>query len=211
MSRLNTKGILFILFFVLLSNQHIYSQNIKKFKTLGFAEKVWAITHPFIAKKALEISLSANKLVELDSIKSKVGNDANGGTLDAFRHAYWMAKLSQEIGNRKALKLGVAHEKKNYRDFKNNRLEEGFIPDKASQQMDLLNNQIAVKFTVKNEKLSDSELIKIIYENINGGQLWMIKKNENKISLDNAGNLIPQKKWEGKWENERVVVPTVIL
>lgn len=208
MNKRNKKYGLFLLFFALICNQHIYSQALKKFKELGFAEKVWAITHPFVAKKALKISVSANRISQLDSIQKKLGMDANGGLLDAFRHAYWMAKLSQEIGNKKALKLGEAHEKKNYRDFKRKRLEEGFIPDKASQQMDLKNNRVAIKLTNKKNKLTDDEIIREVLFAIKNGQLSMIKKNENKISLDKWGNIIPQDKWEGKWENDRLIVPT---
>ena len=38
--------------------------------------------------------------------------------MDAFRHAYWMARLRQEIGKTAARSLGKAHEKENYQTFK---------------------------------------------------------------------------------------------
>jgi len=41
--------------------------------------------------------------------------DASGGQVDAFRHAYWMARLHQEIGKRAAFSLGKSHEKENWK------------------------------------------------------------------------------------------------
>ena len=40
--------------------------------------------------------------------------DPSGGQVDAFRHAYWMARLNEEIGKNAAKSLGKAHEKENY-------------------------------------------------------------------------------------------------
>ena len=70
--------------------------------------------HPFKATKALEISKEVNRIS--DSIKKTnlLDGDASGGQVDAFRHAYWMARLKQEIGESAARSLGKAHEKENY-------------------------------------------------------------------------------------------------
>ena len=50
---------------------------------------------------------------------TSIGDDNNGGALDAFKHAFWMARLTQGIGHRASLSLGKAHEKGNYKAFLN--------------------------------------------------------------------------------------------
>ena len=69
-------------------------------------EKWWAITHPFVAKKALEITRRVQKTVDSIKVSGIIGNDNLGGRFDAFKHAYWMASVSLGIGSKKALKLG---------------------------------------------------------------------------------------------------------
>ena len=78
-------------------------------------------------------------------VNSVVGKDNNGGKLDAFKHSYWMARLTQGIGKRAAFRLGKAHEKGNYQTYQRRRLEDGLLPDKPSTDMDLYNNNIGYK------------------------------------------------------------------
>ena len=85
-----------------------------QFKKLSCPEKRWVIFHPFVAKKALKVSLEAREITaEIKQQKLLVGT-GNGDQIDAFRHTYWMARLAQEIHWRKANRLGKAHEKGNY-------------------------------------------------------------------------------------------------
>ena len=104
-------------------------------------EKRWAVFHPFIAKKSY--NLTKETLQVTDSVKNSkiLDGDINGGQVDAFKHAYWMALLSQNIKYKKALKLGKAHEKGNYKSFKKS-LRKGFqtSQDQRSSEMDLWNN-----------------------------------------------------------------------
>ncbi|MBK7181849.1 MAG: hypothetical protein IPH89_02375 [Bacteroidetes bacterium] len=99
-----------VFFFFLLFSLSIFSQS--KFSKLSRPEKIWVLAHPFVAKKAMLASRQA--LVVTDSIAKLgiIGNDNNGGKLDAFKHAYWMVYLSFKIGSRRALKLGKAYEKR---------------------------------------------------------------------------------------------------
>ena len=55
-----------------------------------------------------------------------------------------MARLNQEIGKSAARSLGKAHEKDNYRQFKDQLLEDGVFPDKISSEMDLINNNVGL-------------------------------------------------------------------
>ena len=54
-------------------------------------------------------------------------------------HTGWHC-YHRTLNPHKAYRLGKAHEKGNYLDYKKHRLEEGSIPDKISSDMDLCNN-----------------------------------------------------------------------
>lgn len=173
---------------------------------LGGAEKLWVLLHPFSAGKAYEIS---NRVEELSREMAEAGeldSDMSGGKIDAFRHAYWMALMCKEIGEKKSRWLGKAHEKANKKQFEKMDLEGGFVPDKASMEMDLHNNEIGISIARKYPEKSDGELKQIVLDFLKEGELIIIKKDSEGNSLDSEGNIIPQEEWEGKWINERVLV-----
>jgi len=91
---------------------------VKKFCNLSGPEKRWVFAHLFIAGKSLKISEYANKVSEGQKDSPDLDGYANGGQVDAFRHCFWMASLCAQIKEKKALKLGVAHEEGNEKDFK---------------------------------------------------------------------------------------------
>ncbi len=186
----------------------VEAQLINQFKKLGCAEKWWVITHPFVANKTAQLSLEVKIVANSDTIKTLLGKDGNGGALDAFRHTYWMAILTKEIGSRRALKLGEAHEKKNKQDFKKGLLEDGAIPDSVSIQMDLFNNQVGSSLVVKKERVSISELQMRVIEQICSGKTLVVDKNEKAQSLDINGNVLIREEWEGNWDSGRVLVPS---
>ncbi|MBK6839510.1 MAG: hypothetical protein IPG90_15685 [Bacteroidetes bacterium] len=66
---------------------------------------------PVHRKKTWKITEQARMETKSLLLDSRLDGDEDGGQLDAFRHAFWMASLSQKICWRKALKLGIAHEK----------------------------------------------------------------------------------------------------
>ena len=173
-------------------------------KKLECAEKRWVLIHPFIAKKAYQSTQQVS--VVMDSLRLNnyfEGNTSSGSQADAVRHAYWMATLSAKIGTRRALKLGEAHEKKNKRDFKQGRLEDQFLPDRAAMQMDFRNNSKGAEIGQSKKYLLDNVLTAL--EN---GELFWIKQNKNGEFLDKNNQVIPLKEWSGKWENNRVLVPS---
>jgi hypothetical protein len=197
----------FLLLFLFIA-LHGHTQMIKQFKELGCAEKRWVLFHPFIVKKTAQLSSEAVKVSASDSIKEVLGKDGNGGSLDAFRHTYWMATLTQEIGTRRALKLGKAHEKKNERDFKKKRLEDGAIPDSVSIEMDLFNNRIGAALVDKNQEISTKQIQQLVIAQVCEGKTVVISKNAELQSLDISGNIIPRSYWEWKWNSGRVLVPS---
>lgn len=177
----------------------------KQFWKLPFAEKRWVVFHPFKAKRAQQISNRVKMVV--DSMKHTNALDANpyGGQLDAFRHAYWMMKLAQEIGPGAAYRLGRAHEKGNKQLLRKGTYNKDNPPDRASREMDLYNNRQAIA-AYKNAKkdLSDSGLRRMIIIAIGKGEYRVVRKNDEGQSLDEHGFVILE--WQGRWENGRVTV-----
>lgn len=200
--------ILLIIGFLIFFSNNITAQdsNIKSFFKLPRPEKCWVLAHPFKAKKAFFISKGAKHLA--DSIKNTnlLDGDANGGQVDAFRHSFWMAVLSKEIGITAARKLGEQHEKGNYIYYKKNKNEDGTIPDKISSTMDLKNNEKGINIFKENKEKSKKEIELIIIKKIKTGELFIIKKNEKGNFIDCAGIIISKKELNGKWENNKCLV-----
>lgn len=178
--------------------------NIKNFKKLSCPEKRWVIFHPFVAKKAYNITEDTRKLVEQIKRDSLLKGTGNGLQVDAFRHVYWMATLSQKIGWRKAKKLGKAHEKGNYKDYKKRRDEDGMIPDKISSEMDLYNNNIGIEFSKGNTNIFDFRAL--ILEVVKTGKCKIIKVDKSGNYLDCDGNVILPTILKGKWINNKCLI-----
>ena len=168
--------------------------------------KWWVIWHPFKAKKALLISNEADKVGDSIAKTSLLDGDRVGGQADAFKHAYWMASLRQEIGENAARSLGKAHEKDNYLTYKKMKLEDGVVPDKISSEMDLYNNDVGLTLTKKGGKQSKTGLIYRVVNAINAGKMKVIKKDKKKQFLTCNDKLITTKSLQGKWENEKCLV-----
>ncbi|WP_370407511.1 DUF6973 domain-containing protein [Tenacibaculum dicentrarchi] len=198
------KNVLLILLF---TSCFSFSQSSwKKFKKLSSAKKIWIIFHPFKAKKAQRISKEAYRVA--DSIKKSpvLDGDGAGGQVDAFRHAFWMASLRQEIGKNAARSLGKAHERENYQTYKKRKLEDGVIPDKIATTMDLFNNNIGLSLTKKGVITPKKALISKVIKAIKAGKLKIIKKDANGNFLTCNNTLISKKSLKGKWENNKCLI-----
>lgn len=176
------------------------------FKKLSSQKKCWVIFHPFKAKRAYRISIAAQKTADSIAQTNLLDQDKNGGQVDAFRHAYWMATLAQEIGKNSAKNMGKAHEKGNYKYFKKNKLEDGSIPDKPSSKMDLFNNNIGITIFKENKNASNKELIVLILENINNGNLKVLKKDSTGNYQNCTGEKINLNEYIGKWNNPKCLI-----
>lgn len=197
---------LFLTVFLFLNSFGFSQSNWQKFKKLSPSKRMWVLFHPFKAKKALAISKEANKVA--DSIKNSplLDGDAAGGQVDAFRHAYWMARLRQEIGKSAARSLGKAHEKENYQTYKKRKLEDGIVPDKISSTMDLFNNEVGLSLAQKNSKGSKKGLIYKVINAIHAGKLRIIKKDVNGQFLTCNNTQIPKESLKGKWQNNKCLI-----
>lgn len=184
-----------------------YSQSsYKKFKKLSAPKRWWVILHPFKAKKALKISLEANKIADSITNTKLLDGDHAGGQVDAFRHSYWMARLNEEIGTSAARSLGKAHERENYLMFKKRKLEEGTLPDEISSEMDLFNNEVGLSLTKKGKKALKQGLIFKVVNAIIAGKMRVIKKNINGAFLTCNGLIITSDSLKGKWINKKCLV-----
>jgi hypothetical protein len=176
------------------------------FFELSGPEKYWVITHFIKAKKAFKITEEVLKKTDSVGKTGLLDGDVNGGQLDAFKHSYWIARLTISIGKKAALRLGEAHEKGNYRDFKNSKKEDGWVPDKIASQMDLLNNSSGAMLGSATHFTTDPELIQVIADEIKAGNMKIIKKDREGNFLDCSGSRIPPEKMYGKWETPKCLV-----
>lgn len=198
----------FIVVLIFLSSQISAQSNWEKFWKLSTTHQIWVVFHPCKAKKASEISLEATRVSDSIAKTDLLDKDAAGGQADAFRHAFWMARLRQEIGKRAAISLGKAHEKDNYRTFKKNQTENGIVPDKASKEMDLFNNKVGLRFTQKGIPASQKEITHKIVKAILMGDLKVIKKDTSGNYLTCEGELIPSEELENSWQNSKCLIPS---
>ncbi len=179
----------------------------KSFWKLTGPEKTWVITHPFIAGKARRISNEAR--AEAASVKRDtiLDGDDTGGRVDAFRHVYWMARLSQEFCWKKAIRLGKAHEKGNYRQFKKGQKDEELVlPDSISSVMDLFNNNIGVSIGCLNPDFSREKLKTEVIKTILVGKAKIILKNTDGLPLDCSGNILDISKYNSTWSIPKCLI-----
>lgn len=170
------KLVLFLLFFFSVDVLVAQSTTSQFFK-LSCAEKCWTLLHPFKAKKAFQITQEARQLTRHVQSEHLLDSFTHGGSLDAFRHSFWMARLAQSIGPRAARSLGKAHEKGNYRAFKKGKTEDGMLQDATAVEMDLYNNKQGILAGMVNRKASSFILMNYLLESIHAGNFKMLKRD----------------------------------
>ena len=180
--------------------------SIKQFLLLNFPMKNWIICHPFTARKANIISINAKKISEEMIFDPNLDGLFSGGQVDAFRHIFWMATLTQQIGAKRTRSLGEAHEKGNKSDFDNKTLEDNYLPDFISCKMDLLNNEIGINIGKANLHADYESLKEIIKFEIISGNAFIIKRNKNKEFLSQTNKILKEIDYNGKWFNPKTIV-----
>ncbi len=179
---------------------------IHQYLNLRFPMQIWLLTHPFVARMAWKLT-EESRTIASDMISDPdLDGDYSGGQVDAFRHIFWLAYLTQAIGSQKALKLGIAHEKSNEIDFRKKSLEEDFLPTYISCKMDYLNNNIGVEIGKKYAKISKNELIEKVKETILSGKAFIVKKNSDRDFLDSESRIIPKNEYFGLWHTSKCLV-----
>jgi len=173
---------------------------------LSSPEKNWVALHSLKAKRAFLISKEVEKVADSIAAENIIGDDNNGGHLDAFKHSFWMARLTQSIGINAALSLGKAHEKGNYLTFKKERLEDGWLPDKASSEMDLFNNSVGLSIGIHNKKVSRSILMQKVLDSLQNGKLRILNKDVQGNFIDCQQNRIPLDSLKNKWDTKKCLI-----
>ena len=92
---------------------------------------------------------------------------SNDGQRDAFRHAYWNARLTKEFGETWTKAFTTAHE--------------GVPGNPGSREaMDLYNNEVGRKIALANPHASDQELADLVQKAVTDGKM---------VVINGAGNL----------------------
>jgi hypothetical protein len=204
--KFNNIYFIFFTFIFLFQDCNAQTDYSKAYKQLSSPEKWWVIFHPFIAKKSFRLTQQARTVSKEMAKSSLLDSDENGGQVDAFRHAYWMALLSQNICWKKARWLGNAHEKGNYKDFKKHRMEEGTLPDSASGAMDLFNNARGIEIGKTKNKIPDQQLIDMVRDSIASGKMKVISKDKIGNVLDCQGKKIDPLQYQHHWNIPKCLV-----
>ena len=206
---MNTKLCSCLLVAALLLSSNLFGQKknvYTKFNALSRPEKVWVFLHPFVSRTAYLISNKTIEAVKNLKLKNTIGQDEAGGELDAFKHTFWMALLSQKINSEKARKLGIAHEKGNYQGFKKRKLEDNSCSDKASCEMDLWNNNIGIEIGCTNKTANIAELETLVIQALVNGNLLIIKKDSLGNYLNAQGAIIKTESFCKSWDNEKCLI-----
>ncbi len=175
------------------------------FKTLSQTkvsryEYAWAFAHPFAACKVKKIHKKLKPFYNEAELISSLDSYSQGGKLDAYRHVFYMAAFAQKVKAKKVLKLGKAHEKTNYRQFKKGKGKNIELPDSLSSVMDLWNNEIGVKLARENKDLSYEELKQKVIKLINENKAYYFLRDVNGNFLECDGKtIIDLKKYKDKW------------
>lgn len=129
--------------------------------------------------------------------KTRLDQFSIGGKLDAFRHTFYMAAFAQKVKPAKLRKLGEAHEKTNYRQFKKSKTENGEIPDSLSSVMDLKNNELGLSIGCSNRNADLLTLKEMVIANINSGAAFKMRRNHRGRYLTCDGNeiVLNGKRW----------------
>ncbi len=154
-------------------------------------EKCWAISHPFIVKKTFRLTKEALQVADSILVADVLKGSLSGDQPDAFKHAYWMALLSQNISARKAYKLGKAHEKGNYLVYK--KAKRKGLSDShniLASEMDLWNNKMGSEIGSNNKDIPSYQLQQIVIDSILAGAMRIIINN----SLEGGDVLVPSNK-----------------
>lgn len=171
-------------------------------------EKWWVVFHPFAAKKiydAAKVTLEGVKKVKVDSL---LDFRNSGGTLDAFRHTYWMALASQKVKAKKAISFGNAHERGNFKMFKKLQYEEGEVPDSVSGAMDLFNNTVGAKLGSENKSMLQDSLFELVLSKIKIGDMKIVAIDCSGNYVDCNLKTIEKEKLYGRWNNNKCLVPS---
>lgn len=110
--------------------------------------------------------MDENSGLAVAETKKQYGRNGKGDESDAFRHAYWQALNTQDVGEDFTRKMSDAHEYS--------------TPAKEVDSdliMDIHNNDLGIQVGRENPQASPAELISIIKSKMDAGELLIINKD----------------------------------
>jgi len=175
-----------------------------------FKQEVWwGLWHPIAALKVKKIKAKVDLIYDQPDIKDQLDNLSSGGKLDAFRHVFYMAAFAQKIKIKKLRKLGIAHEKGNYRQFLKHQNENGEVPDSLSSVMDLYNNELGLNIGgFPNKKMNLEKLKELVIWKIKTGNATIFKRNKQGFYVECDDKIIDLSLYKGKWFVPKCLVPS---
>lgn len=133
----------------------------------------------------------------------------NGGKIDAFRHVFAMAYFGKFVSVKKLRKLGVSHEKDNYRQFLEAKPdEEGLLADSLSCIMDLKNNDLGLSLIKELKRSSVEEIKNRVLKEIKEGKAVIIKRTDQGLYLQCNGQVVPNEILNKQWNIPKCLVPS---
>lgn len=196
-------SLLLLLFF---SQDVVYSQSkVREFFSLSLYERLWVFRYPHYASRAYDISREAIDIV--DSLSVPVLDDTLvcDGVLDAARHTLWMALTVREIGPRAACRLGCAHE---LDDYRNHQETHKCLHDSVAGYMDIHNNKVGLRIGIALKEAPKITVIKAVLDSLAEGNCVKVLSNDKGEFLDINHEPIPMEQLQGRWNTDRVLIPT---
>ena len=150
-----------------------WTSNVNKWNQLNNKEKNIVRWDPQFYK-AFDIEKNANSAYSMTD--ATFGKQGKGDESDAFRHAFWQATNTQDVGEDFTRKWSDAHE---YGTPSNE--------VKTDLYMDIHNNDVGIEIGKANPKATPEELRDIILDRISKGDLLIINSNNKLIKSDGSG------------------------
>jgi hypothetical protein len=131
-------------------------------------------------------TIPADVIAKINSLPTaKARQDAingwptNDGHTDAFRHAYWNARMTSEFGAEWTRQFATAHEGNN-------------LGSSTREAMDLYNNEIGRQIAISNPNASPKELADLVKKALDNGELVVVDRSghlnwSNKVVNGNHG------------------------
>jgi hypothetical protein len=138
-----------------------------------------------VSRSVPPTSIPANVEAQIQKLPADDQDDVrdswptNDGHTDAFRHAYWNARLTSEFGAEWMTQFATAHEGNN--------------PGNSTREaMDLYNNQIGRQIAINNPNASPAELADLVKKALDNGDLVVVNSQghldwSNKVAVGHHG------------------------
>jgi hypothetical protein len=130
------------------------SSVLEQFQQLTRDEKIFSLMYPEYAA-----AIKESKETAYAETRRRFGRNGHNDRSDAFRHCFWSALLSRDIGYGAALRFTTAH-------------ESSPTNDPAERAMDLHNNTVGLK--IGRAKGSNQSLSQRCMAALNAGQLKVL-------------------------------------